>query len=196
MAKSRLYWQGPEWLSESESTWPCWEATPDEHDKIMQEAKKDSKIMVQMIKEFDLISRFEKYNKIVRIVAHILKWRNLVPRTTNGTLAAQDLTIAELCLLRRSQLLHFAEEYKLLSTNQQINVKSSILLLDPVFDFQKQLIVVGGRLKNTVLPEETKHQIILPCKDRFVEKLIFVIHKLLVCPFTLKIKLELTSASK
>ena len=134
-------------------------------------------LVIQKISELDLKYRFEKYLKIVTVVAQILKWRKTIPRTISGILTANDIHIAEMCLFRHLQLMYFNEEYELLSMNKQLCRKSTILSLDPIFDFQRQLIVVGGRLNKSTLPEEIKHPIILPCKDVLIEKLILHIHE-------------------
>ena len=43
-----------------------------------------------------------------------------------------------------------------------MNQKSRIVKLDPHFDQTKKLLVVGGRLLFAQIPEEAKHQIIIP----------------------------------
>ena len=54
--------------------------------------------------------------------------------------------------------------------------KSCIVKLDPQFDESKKLLVVGGRLQFAKIPEETKHQIIIPHNDPVIEKLILHVH--------------------
>ena len=53
-----------------------------------------------------------------------------------------------------------------------MNQKSRIVKLDPHFDQSKKLLVVGGRLQFARIPEEAKHQIIIPHNDPVIEKLI------------------------
>ena len=53
-----------------------------------------------------------------------------------------------------------------------MNQKSRIVKLDQKFDQTKKLLVVGGRLQFAQIPEETKHQIIIPHNDPVIEKLI------------------------
>ena len=43
--------------------------------------------------------------------------------------------------------------------------KSRIVNLDPQFDQSKRLLVVGRRLQFAQIPEEAKHQIIIPHDD-------------------------------
>ncbi|XP_074651569.1 uncharacterized protein LOC141906225 [Tubulanus polymorphus] len=46
----------------------------------------------------------------------------------------------------------------------------------PEWDEEKKLLKVGGRLRNSLLPEETKNPIILPPGEKLVEKLIMWYH--------------------
>ena len=56
--------------------------------------------------------------------------------------------------------------------------KSSCLLkLDPYYDKTDHVITVGGRLQFADIPEETKHQIILPHGQAEVAKMILDVHK-------------------
>ena len=50
--------------------------------------------------------------------------------------------------------------------------RSCIVELDPQFDETKRLLVVGSRLQFAQIPEEEKHQIIIPHNDPVIEKLI------------------------
>ena len=54
--------------------------------------------------------------------------------------------------------------------------RSCIVKLDPQFDETKRLLVVGGRLQFAEIPEEEKHQIIIPHNDPVIEKLIMYVH--------------------
>ena len=54
--------------------------------------------------------------------------------------------------------------------------RSCIVKLDPQFDETKRLLVVGGRLQFAQIPEEEKHQIIIPHNDPVIEKLIMHVH--------------------
>ena len=174
---NKLYWEGPWWLSHPESTWPN---SKEKHERIecAKEVKSSTAVLVtQKILELNLKYRFEKYLKIVRVVAQILKWRKTVPRTISGILTATDIHTAEMCLFRHLQLMYFCEEYELLSMNKQLCRKSTILSPDPIFYFHMQLIIVGGRLNKSTFPEETTHPIILPCNVVLIEKLILHIHE-------------------
>ena len=60
---------------------------------------------------------------------------------------------------------------------EPISKNSRILKLDPFFDKDYRVLHVGGRLQYSELPEETKHQLILPHGHLVVEKIIQDIHE-------------------
>ena len=57
-----------------------------------------------------------------------------------------------------------------------MNRKSHIVKLNLHFNQTKKLFVVGGRLQSAQIPEEVKHQIIIPHNDPVIEKLIMHLH--------------------
>ena len=65
----------------------------------------------------------------------------------------------------------FRRRMELITEERVITIKeSSPTLLR--FDDKDKLIRVGGRVQFSELPEETKHQIILPAKHTVVDKII------------------------
>ena len=57
-----------------------------------------------------------------------------------------------------------------------MNQRSRIVKLDPQFDQTKRLLVVDGRVQFAQIPEEAKHQIIIPHDDPVIEKMIMHLH--------------------
>ena len=53
--------------------------------------------------------------------------------------------------------------------NAKISRQSSLLKLDPFID-EEGLIRVGGRLKNSTLPFEVKHPIVLPRSSQVIDQ--------------------------
>ena len=112
----------------------------------INEEKANKVVLVQKVEQFDLIERYEKFLKLLRVVAHILKWIKIIPRMSDGELSAEDLQTAELYLVRRSQKVHFPEEFECLSAGKLIPKTSKLLSFDPQFDEKRRIIIVGGRL--------------------------------------------------
>ena len=78
--------------------------------------------------------------------------------------------------LRNRQRVAFLPEIEELCNKKQVSERSCIVKLDPQFDETKELLVAGGRLQFAQIPEEEKHQIIIPHKDPVIEKLIMHVH--------------------
>lgn len=90
-------------------------------------------------------------------------------------LSLQELTQAELAVIRYCQNQRFQLEIAALSTGKPISKGSEIYKLDPVLD--KGLLRVGGRLSKASMPEESKRPFILS-KDLHISALILqYIHK-------------------
>ena len=79
-------------------------------------------------------------------------------------------------MLRNRQRVVFLPEIEELCNKGQVNQKSCIVKLDPHFDQTKKLLVVGGCLQFAQIPEEAKHQIIIPHNNSVIEKLIIHLH--------------------
>ena len=178
LKENELFWKGPAWLSLPEIG-TCDEEPPDETQECQCEAKMPKVLVVETTcTQHVLLSRYERFTKIVRILAQILKWRKIIPKTEDGHLTTDDCKVAEQFLIRNVQKQHFSEEFEELRTVGKVNSKSDLISLDPVLDGENDLILVGGRLNYSYLPEVSKHQIILPSRDTFTEKLIMHFHVL------------------
>ena len=82
---------------------------------------------------------------------------------------------------RKVQSDTYKEELQALNKGEQISTSSNLLRLDPFYDNRDKVIRVGGRLQNSSLLEEAKHQIILPHGNPIVEKKIMQVHLQLIC---------------
>ena len=63
-----------------------------------------------------------------------------------------------------------------LSSNKQISKSSRNLMLDRTYDSRNKTLRVCGRLQDSDLPEEAKHQVIFPHGHPIVEKKIMQVH--------------------
>ena len=71
----------------------------------------------------------------------------------------------------------FAENFEAPKNDVQLPKTSKLNSLSPIFDHEKELIKVGGRLQFSLIPEESQHQIILPGKHMVVDKIIQSAHE-------------------
>lgn len=105
-----------------------------------------------------------------------MKWSRLRGQLKKGKLSAEEIKESEYTWLRNRQRIAFLPEIDELCSGKQASQKSSIVKLDPQFDKTKKLLVVGGCLQFAQIPEEAKHQIIIPYSDPVIEKLILDVH--------------------
>ena len=89
------------------------------------------------------------------------------------SLSLEEVSRAEEIVIRHVQQTSFHEEMKVLEKNasgsgnvQPLKSSSAIYRLNPKLD--KGILRVGGRLSRSAMPEESKHQVILPKKHPIV----------------------------
>ena len=87
----------------------------------------------------------------------------------------EDLEKAKLLLYQQSQQETFGDTYNQLRTKQQVENKNKLQELSPFLD--NGIIRARGRLRNSPLPDVTKHPIILKAKDPIVRMMIESAHR-------------------
>jgi hypothetical protein len=122
----------------------------------------------------------------LRVTALVLKAVQLFKKfrsiSDNSVIEDQVLTVDNLCdaevyWCQEVQRDCFPENWYSLQQGKEFLKNSPLTSLSPVFDETIKLIWVGGRSQFSDLPEETKHQIILPAKHPVVDKLIAFYHE-------------------
>ena len=179
------YWKGPSWLIQDKSKWPQRSQEAKVADTTIQEIEKELCPQTVLIttgqeeKYPEVISRFNDYNKILRVTARILQWKRFASGTKQDIhrfIRVEDLSEAENCLFRRIQQIRFPDEFSTLENGRCLSKHSLILSHDPRWDPERRLIIGGDRLSLSSIPLETKSPIILPHKDELVQKLILYVH--------------------
>nr|XP_041632303.1 uncharacterized protein LOC121502668 [Drosophila kikkawai] len=116
------------------------------------------------------------FNKLQRIVAYMMRFCNKKNRSPTTTLCVGELTNARTIILRTIQKIDFSAEYKQLRIHKTVDKKSSIVSLCPIIG-NDGLIRVGGRLEESSLPYNAKHQILRPYNDPLVKMLLREMHE-------------------
>ena len=121
----------------------------------------------------ELICRYSSWFKLKKVCAWLLrckaKFLNLShafqtdevsKNVESSVVTIEELEEAEKFIFAHLQKKHFATEVSDLSSGKQLKKSSRLIKLDPIF--VDGLLRVGGRLRNSTLPYDTKHPIILP----------------------------------
>ncbi|GBN83173.1 hypothetical protein AVEN_256312-1 [Araneus ventricosus] len=129
----------------------------------------------------ELFNRTNNFTKLIRIVSFIFRFINNIKAKECHNKVSKYLTAEELhrsteFLARVAQLSEFKAEIDALKKGKDIAKTSKLKALDPFLD-ENALLRVGGRLNNSDLPFESKHQIILPSKHKFSTLLFEHLHK-------------------
>ncbi|XP_018359963.1 PREDICTED: uncharacterized protein LOC108759145 [Trachymyrmex cornetzi] len=172
LMQSKLWWNGPEWLSSDEKDWP------DNHPQYPETLPDQVKVNVHVVKQTldvfeNLIVRYPSFGKLIRVLAYVFQFihncRNPLEKHT-GVATVQDRECALQALCRYVQHQYFDSEIQELIRVGVISKTSKILSLNPFLD-RNGLLRVGGRLRNSDISYEAKHPILLP-KDHMITKLI------------------------
>lgn len=122
--------------------------------------------------EYSFLNRYSSFQKMIRIVATMLKWRQQANR---NELTIEDLEEAELRILRIEQSRVWSREMHHLAAHHELPPKHWMAKLSPFLHPIQRVIRVGGRLQHADEPYETKHPVILP-KTGVITKIIHEIH--------------------
>ena len=142
---------------------------------------KDHAVSQKKDSSFILLEPFSNWNKLVRVVGLVLKiskhWLSLIKKnqsTYQLRIFLDDLVKSKYFIIKRVQQDKFFRELTMRKENLPVyNIK--ILPLQPFI--RRELLRVGGRLKRSFLPEESKYPIILPKDHRVAKLIVESIHK-------------------
>lgn len=162
-----LWWNGPRWLHETEIN------MSHTNTDIMTTTLEEKNIAsnVACVRTSTLPTK-KSYVALQRIIALCLKFIN---NCKNGKPNGDPITAAEYgnasCAIAYAvQRECFAQEIETLQRNEELKGNSKMKKLNPFMD-ERGLLRVGGRLVNSTLEYDAKHQMLLPY-EHFVTDLI------------------------
>ncbi|XP_044574182.1 uncharacterized protein LOC123258378, partial [Drosophila ananassae] len=177
-----LWWNGPTWLhDEDEYTVKMQNSElslniSETHaqDELRTTAMLTLKEMDNSLSEFDeLVHRASSWRKLVHTVGYVLRFIQRLKeprkRVESIILSFEEIKAAQVVCLRNAQAC-FGDDRRLLEKDQPLRNRSQLFKLAPYIG-QDGLLRVGGRLRQSQLPEEVKHPILLP-KTHHITKLI------------------------
>lgn len=183
---SSIWWFGPQFLKQDKFCWPNSNYSIPKSE--LPEIKKNAIILTNTFQEpLYLFTKFSNYIKLLRITALCIRFfKNLCNKKLQGNKSTEPITAIELdyvktVLVNVSQHECFREELQTLSKNACLNKKHSLSSLVPFID-DSGVLRVGGRLRNTFLPYETKHPVVLHSKHPFTRLIFEYKHKVLLHP--------------
>lgn len=174
---SKLWWQGPAWLSLSEQRWPTTAVS------VPKEVSLEEKLTVHLAamqpEPWELQSRYSSWPKLLRVTAYVQRFVQLCGRRARPhdskspglTLSVEEFHAAKLYWIKQIQFAIFPAEMQSLAHRKPLNTRSKLMSLNPFLDVNGTLRV-GGRLSNFSLPDPTKHPILLgshPLVRRLIE---------------------------
>ena len=121
--------------------------------------------------------------KVIQVGAYVLKAVKVIqsqmlePKSQVTELSAEEMQQAELKCNMWVQQDAYKEDYEQLKAGEALPKSSRLLKLDPYYDRTFHVIRVGGRLQFADIPEEIKHQIILPHRHTEVAKMMLNVNK-------------------
>ena len=176
LISSALWWNGPQWLSLPLECQPTQQRSEDIPPEACEEERRVTHVCASIaVKPLIDMSRFGTWLKLIRVTAYVLRAVKLFKTKLKSfvtELSTEEIQHAELKCCMWVQQDVYKEDYELLKAGDSVPKSSRLLKLDPYYDEADQVIRVGGRLQFADIPEETKHQVILPHGHPEVAKLI------------------------
>ncbi|XP_033212462.1 uncharacterized protein LOC117170053 [Belonocnema kinseyi] len=152
--KYDLWKFGPDWLNREESTWPTIDIPSSNK---FPGLKKE--FCLNTLPNLEFFNKFYSFSRLKRIVAYCLRLKS--ENSQRGLLRASEINNTERAIIRETQITHFAEEMNDLKIGRRVHKKSKLTSLDPFID-RDGIIRVGGRLKNSFMPQSQQHPMVLP----------------------------------
>ncbi|KMQ88503.1 pao retrotransposon peptidase superfamily [Lasius niger] len=166
LAQHELWWKGPSWLSNPQSSWPSF-GFESALDADLEE--RPGNVMVAAARQthyWELLDRYSSFTKLIRVTTLCRRFISCLRKILQSSPLKHPLTPMELeqsrkFWIRNVQKAWFSYEMGVISRKEQLPKSHSLVRLTPFLD-QEGLLRVGGRLHNAQIDSESKHPFILP----------------------------------
>lgn len=175
-----LWWNGPTWLSDTPNTWPLAHQTDHVDINPQMEERPIALVHGNFVVQpaWTLKTKYSSLTKLLRVSSYCWRFINNCrnPIKAKGCISAVELDSALRYWIKVTQAINFKNEFDSLKAGKEVGSSSRILSLRPMLD-NFDIIRVGGRLVNSILPFERQHPIILPKEDHLVTLLMDFYHR-------------------
>jgi hypothetical protein len=171
LKSSDLWFHGPPFLSKNSSEWTNSHVNNDI--SLPEIATINLTSSCFKPSEFALFKKFSSFKKLRRVMAYCLRFINNLKKNQikeTDMLTSSELQHAETCIIKIVQAELFSSEINDIKSKGEVISNSHLKSLSVFLD-KGGILRVGGRLQNSTLNFNIKHQILLP-KGHVVTKLI------------------------
>jgi hypothetical protein len=176
---NKLWWNGLDWLSENNDTWPVSNINLSDIE-IPERRTVTLTTIHSRERQLSLLTKFSNYKKTERVMSWVLRFINNCrkpnQRQISSSLTCEELKDSMKAIMRWIQEIAFNDELACLKQNKPINKKSRLLCLNIFLDWNDNLIRAGGRLQNSSLIYDVKHPIVLPNDHHLIKMLAKHVH--------------------
>ncbi|RYZ85504.1 MAG: PAS domain S-box protein, partial [Proteobacteria bacterium] len=116
-----------------------------------------------------LLDRHSSMIKLVRVTALVLRFIDVARKKrkiTSNCITHAEYLNAQSVWIKYHQAKYFSKEIAALNITKQVNRDSPVIKMTPFIDGEG-IMRVGGRIKRSTMPFDTKHPIILSSEGRF-----------------------------
>lgn len=175
LARHELWWNGPSWLSQPQSSWPTREQQLPHTINMEERTRNTMTTVARQALCWELLHRYSSITRLFRITAICRKIVSCMRKLPNSIPLRHPLTPMEIEQSRRLwiskvQQMAFSHEIGILKKNEHLPKTNALVRLTPYLD-EEGLLRVGGRLNNAQIDADSKHPYILP-RTSLLSKLI------------------------
>lgn len=165
LKKHQLWWTGPQWLLQDNSTWPTCQL---KYDSLAQAEERSGVSLkattAQPDYHWDMIYRFSRLTRLLRVTAICFRLSQRLRRVPQSSLqyplTPQEIEGSRMFWIKATQESYFSSELKALQTSR-LPTAHPFNRLTAFIDTQS-IIRVGGRISQANLDSSAIHPIILP----------------------------------
>lgn len=180
---SARWYTGPDFLRLPKSQWPAKTVTGQFSDEIAEETVEFVHMNMSVVKceiPLPLVERFSNYLRIVRTTGWILRFIHNLRHSgqkITGELTVDEFNLAELHLIRRSQIESFPSEINSLTIGRSVPKTSKLFTLTTKLN-EMGIIQMDGRMNVAKhLPKDVRNPIILDGKKQLTRLIIDYYHR-------------------